>query len=55
VRNFRFNESPVAMLNSVEAMTPTERARGSEVEDFTISVPTLLVQDFTFSSKSEAI
>ena len=55
VKNFRFNESPVAMLNNIEAMGPSVRARGSEVEDFTISVPNLLVKDFTFSSVSDAV
>ena len=30
VKNFRFNESPVAMLNNIEAMGKSERAIGAE-------------------------
>lgn len=55
LKNFRFNESPVAVLNNIEAMGPAERARGSESEDFTAAVPPLLVKDFTFSSLSDAV
>jgi predicted Zn-dependent protease len=55
VKNFRFNESPVAMLNNIEAMGQSERAVGSEVEDLPVSVPPLLVRDFTFSSLSDAV
>jgi predicted Zn-dependent protease len=55
VKNFRFNESPVAMLNHIEAMGKSERAVGSESEDLPVSVPPLLVRDFTFSSLSDAV
>jgi len=55
IKNFRFNESPIAMLNNIEAMAPSERAAGSEVEDWSVSVPSLLVRDFTFSSLSDAV
>jgi predicted Zn-dependent protease len=55
IKNFRFNESPVNMLNNVIAMTPSERAAGSEIEGWPISVPALLVKDFTFSSLSDAV
>ena len=55
IKNFRFNESPVSMLNNVIAMTPSERAAGSEIEGWPISVPALLVKDFTFSSLSDAV
>lgn len=55
VKNFRFNESVVAMLNHVEAMGPAVRAVGSEIEDWSVCVPPLLVRDFTFSSLSEAV
>jgi predicted Zn-dependent protease len=55
VCNFRFNESPVAMLNRVVALGPTVRAYGEEVGDLPISVPTLLVDDFTLSSVSDAV
>jgi len=55
IKNFRFNESPVNMLNNVIAMSPSERATGSEIEGWPISVPALLVKDFTFSSLSDAV
>jgi predicted Zn-dependent protease len=55
VKNFRFNESPVAMLNNVEALGPAVRAVGSEIEDWSVCVPPLLVRDFTFSSLSDAV
>jgi predicted Zn-dependent protease len=55
IKNFRFNESPIAMLNHVEAMGPAERPAGSEIDDWPVSVPRLLVRDFTFSSLSDAV
>ena len=53
--NFRFNESPVAVLANVLAIGPSERTRGGETEDSVVSAPPLLVKDFNFSSASEAI
>ena len=53
--NFRFNESPVAMLNKVIAMGPSVRAYGDEYGGTPIAVPTLLVDDFTLSSVSDAV
>jgi predicted Zn-dependent protease len=53
--NFRFNESPIAVLANTLAVGPSERTRGGEDERQTIAAPTLLVKDFTFSSASEAI
>ena len=55
VLNFRFNESPIAMLGNVLAIGASERTRSGESEDTIASVPTLLVKDFNFSSLSEAI
>jgi predicted Zn-dependent protease len=55
VCNFRFNESPVAMLNKVVALGPSIRAYGEEVSDFPLCVPTLLVDEFTLSSVSDAV
>jgi predicted Zn-dependent protease len=54
VRNFRFNESPVAVFNNILAIGPAERAFGGETET-PIVVPPLLVKDFTFSSKANGI
>ncbi len=53
--NFRFNESPVAMLNKVLALGPSVRAYGEESIGIPISVPTLLVDEFTLSSVSDAV
>ena len=58
VCNFRFNESPVAMLNRVIAMGPSVRAYGEEVVEsgnFPISVPPLLVDEFDLTSISDAV
>jgi predicted Zn-dependent protease len=53
--NFRFNESPVAMLANVLALGASERTRSGESEDSLCAAPALLVKDFTFSSRSDAI
>ncbi len=53
--NFRFNESPVAMLNKVIAMGQTVRAYGEESIGIPTAVPTLLVDGFTLSSVSDAV
>jgi predicted Zn-dependent protease len=48
VKNFRFNESPIIMLNNLEAMGKPQRISGN-------LVPPLKVRDFTFTSLSDAI
>ena len=48
VKNFRFNESPVIMLNNLEALGRPERVNAS-------LIPPLVVRDFTFSSLSDAV
>jgi predicted Zn-dependent protease len=48
VKNFRFNESPVIMLNNLEAMGKPMRAGGN-------LVPPLKIRDFTFTSLSDAV
>ncbi len=53
VKNFRFNESPLSVLNKIVAIGPAERTIGSE--ENAIVVPPLLVKDFTFSSKSSGV
>jgi predicted Zn-dependent protease len=53
--NFRFNESPVAVLANVLAVGPSERTQPGEFENAVASAPPLLVKDFSFSSQSEAI
>ncbi|MBO0932586.1 TldD/PmbA family protein [Fibrella aquatilis] len=48
VKNFRFNESPVIMLNNLEALGKPVRVNGS-------LVPPMKIRDFTFSSLSDAV
>ncbi|UTA69493.1 TldD/PmbA family protein [Emticicia sp. 21SJ11W-3] len=48
VKNFRFNESPVIMLNNLEAMGAPVRISGN-------LIPPLKIRDFTFSSLSDAV
>ncbi|WP_041258371.1 TldD/PmbA family protein [Fibrella aestuarina] len=48
VKNFRFNESPVIMLNNVEALGKPVRANGN-------LIPPMKIRDFTFSSLSDAV
>jgi predicted Zn-dependent protease len=57
VRNFRFNESPVVMLNNLEAIGRGERVAASESGGIggSVVVPPLLVREFTFTSISEAV
>jgi predicted Zn-dependent protease len=55
VCNFRFNESPVAMLNRVIALGPTMRTYGEETIGIPTAVPTLLIDGFTLSSVSDAV
>jgi predicted Zn-dependent protease len=54
VKNFRFNESPVIMLNNVEALGKPERA--ISVESYqSYMIPPMKIRDFTFSSLSDAV
>ena len=48
VKNFRFNESPVIMLNNLEAIGRPVRMGGN-------LVPPLKIRDFTFTSLSDAV
>jgi predicted Zn-dependent protease len=48
VMNFRWNESVVHLLNSIEAMTPAVPV-GNDV------LPTVKVREFNFSSLSDAV
>jgi predicted Zn-dependent protease len=58
VNNFRFNESPVTMLNNLVAVGRPERVSSSESGDvggLAVVVPPLVVRDFSFTSASEAV
>ncbi len=48
VKNFRFNESPVIMLNNLEALGRPVRINGN-------LIPSMKIRDFTFSSLSDAV
>ncbi|SFP74099.1 TldD/PmbA family protein [Hymenobacter arizonensis] len=48
VKNFRFNESPIIMLNNLEAIGKPVRLGGN-------LVPPLKIRDFTFTSLSDAV
>jgi predicted Zn-dependent protease len=48
VKNFRFNESPVIMLNNIDALGAPVRTGGN-------LIPPMRVRDFTFSSLSDAV
>jgi len=54
VKNFRFNESPVIMLNNLEALGKPERAVSGESFQSAM-IPPMKIREFTFSSLSDAI
>lgn len=54
VKNLRFNESPVIMLNNVEALGKPERS--ISVESYrSYLIPPMKIRDFTFTSLSDAV
>ena len=57
VQNFRFNESPIFMLNNLEAMGRPIRVSASESGNAgsAVVVPPIRVRDFNFTSLSEAV
>ena len=57
VRNLRYNESPIFMLNNIEAMGVPVRVSASESGNAgaAVVVPPLRVRDFNFTSLSEAV
>ena len=50
IKNFRFNESPVIMLNNIE-----ELGRSVRVENGNLMIPAMKIRDFTFTSLSDAV
>jgi predicted Zn-dependent protease len=54
VKNFRFNESPVIMLNNLEALGKSERTVSGESGQNAL-IPPMKIRDFTFSSLSDAV
>jgi predicted Zn-dependent protease len=57
IKNFRFNETPVKMLNNIEAMSPSIRITGSERfgAGFPVFAPAIKARDFSFTSLSDAV
>ncbi|GAB4402934.1 MAG: TldD/PmbA family protein [Microscillaceae bacterium] len=53
VKNLRFNESPVVMLNNLEELGRPERLQGEA--GISCLIPPLKVRDFTFTSLSDSI
>lgn len=54
IKNFRFNESPIIMLNNLETLGKPSRAVTSEGNPNGF-IPAMKVRDFTFSSLSDAV
>ena len=54
VKNFRFNESPIIMLNNLEALGVPVRTVSGEGGGMAL-IPPMKIRDFTFSSLSDAV
>jgi predicted Zn-dependent protease len=54
IRNFRFNDSPLFMLNNLETLGRPVRLAGTE-QGGDIVMPAIKVRDFNFTSLSEAV
>ena len=57
IKNFRWNESPVFMLNNIEAMGTPMRVNSSESGQGggVVIVPPIKARDFNFTSLSDAV
>ncbi|MFN8333743.1 MAG: TldD/PmbA family protein [Cyclobacteriaceae bacterium] len=54
IKNFRFNESPVIMLNNLEELGKVERTVSVE-SNANYLLPPMKIRDFTFTSLSDAV
>ncbi len=54
VKNFRFNESPVIMLNNIDELGAPVRVQGDE-SSIPMVLPPMRLRDFTFTSLSDAV
>ncbi|HWW73639.1 MAG TPA: TldD/PmbA family protein [Duganella sp.] len=54
IKNFRFNESPVTMLNNIDELGKPVVIGGDEVR-FQMMIPPMKVRDFNFTSLSDAV
>jgi predicted Zn-dependent protease len=55
VKNFRWNDSPVAMLKNIVAMSKSERVAARDGGGGAAVVPALKVKQFAFTSASDAV
>jgi predicted Zn-dependent protease len=53
IKNMRFNESAVIMLNNLEAMAAPQRVQGENLNS--VMLPPMRIRDFNFSSLSDAV
>ncbi|MEH6433711.1 TldD/PmbA family protein [Massilia sp. DD77] len=54
VKNFRFNESPVTMLNNIEEIGKPVVIGGDEA-NYSMLIPSMKIRDFNFTSLSDAV
>jgi len=54
IKNFRWNESPVIMLNNVDEFGKPERV-GDDESPFIMMIPPMKIREFTFTSLSDAV
>lgn len=54
IKNFRFNESPVIMLNNIDELGKPVRVQGDE-SSTVMMLPPMRLRDFTFTSLSDAV
>jgi predicted Zn-dependent protease len=54
IKNFRFNESPVTMLNNIDELGKPQVIGGDEVP-FQMVLPPMKIRDFNFTSLSDAV
>src|SRR5690606_19962741 len=54
IKNFRFNESPIIMLNNLEELGKPERTVSVE-SNINYLLPPMKIRDFTFTSLSDAV
>jgi predicted Zn-dependent protease len=55
VKNFRFNESPVSMLNNLDELGVPTVLGGGDDSRFQLVIPAMKIRDFNFTSLSDAV
>ncbi len=54
LKNFRFNESPIIMLNNIDELGKPVRI-GDDEDEMVMMIPPMKLRDFTFTSLSDAV